>query len=91
MILHCLTDLPLHHDDAHAHFLPLSNWRFESPISYWDARHHGRLIAAVEMLFVLGSACVLVLRSPIKAWRIVGALTLLSYAMFFAFAAIVWQ
>ncbi len=91
MILHCLTDLPLHHDDAHAHFLPLSNWRFESPISYWDARHHGHLIAAVEMLFVLGGAGVLVLRSPIKAWRIVGALTLLSYAMFFAFAAILWQ
>ena len=33
-LLHMVFDLPLHHDDAPRHFLPLTNWRFESPISY---------------------------------------------------------
>ncbi len=90
MILHCLTDLPLHHDDAHAHFLPISSWRFRSPISYWDPRYYGRLFAAVEILFVLGGGGVLVLRSRLPAWRLIGALTLMSYAVFIAFAVIVW-
>ncbi len=62
MILHCLTDLPLHHDDAHAHFLPISSWRFESPISYWDPRHHGRLLGAAEILLVFSGGSVLVMR-----------------------------
>ena len=90
MILHCLADLPLHHDDAHAHFLPISSWKFESPVSYWDPRYHGRLLGAVEMSFVLCGAGVLVLRSRIRAWRIVGAVTLLAYALFIAFAVIFW-
>lgn len=52
-LLHCLSDLPLHNDDAHRHFLPLSQYRFISPISYWDPRHHGRAVALVERLLVL--------------------------------------
>lgn len=43
MALHTLGDLPLYHDDGHHHFFPLSNWRFESPISYWDPDHYGVL------------------------------------------------
>jgi hypothetical protein len=39
MMLHVAGDLPLHHDDGHRHFFPVSNWRFESPISYWDANY----------------------------------------------------
>ena len=38
MILHCFTDLLLHHHDSNRHFFPFSEWRFESPISYWDPR-----------------------------------------------------
>jgi len=34
MVLHHLCDLPLHHDDAHRHFVPLSDVRFTSPVSY---------------------------------------------------------
>ena len=40
MLLHVLGDIFLHHDDAHGHFFPLSNWRFMSPVSYWDPNHH---------------------------------------------------
>ena len=90
MILHCLMDLPLHHDDAHAHFRPISAWRFESPISYWDPEHYGQIFAGVEMLFILGGAGLLVFRSRLRAWRLVGAFTLVSYALFIAFAAIVY-
>ncbi|MDY6803247.1 MAG: hypothetical protein SXA11_05500 [Cyanobacteriota bacterium] len=53
MVLHCLLDLPVHHDDAHRHFFPLSNYRFISPISYWDPKHYGAIVAFVEMTMVL--------------------------------------
>lgn len=53
MVLHHLADLPLHHDDAHQHFWPLSAFRFISPVSYWDANHFGLLGATVELLLVL--------------------------------------
>ena len=91
MILHCLLDLPSHHDDAHAHFRPISNWRFESPISYWDAEHYGFIFASVEVLFVLGGAGWLMYRSRLRAWRLIGALTLASYALFIGFAMVVWR
>ncbi|MBE9066912.1 hypothetical protein IQ260_09620 [Leptolyngbya cf. ectocarpi LEGE 11479] len=59
VILHCLGDLPVHVDDGHRHFWPLSNFRFESPISYWDPDHHGRVFALVEFLLAL-----------IASWRV---------------------
>ena len=59
MLLHFVVDLPLHHDDAHRHFLPLSQWRFESPISYWDPAHGGVLGAGLEVVCVLASSAIL--------------------------------
>ena len=35
-LLHMLCDLPVHHHDAHRHFLPLTDWRFRSSVSYWN-------------------------------------------------------
>ncbi len=52
-ILHFLGDLPVHNDDAHRHFFPFSNYRFISPISYWDRKHYGSIVSLVEMLLVL--------------------------------------
>lgn len=52
MIVHCLCDLPVHHDDAHRHFVPLTNYRFISPFSYWDVRYFGKWVALVELLLV---------------------------------------
>lgn len=49
IILHCLADLPLHRDDAHRHFWPLTNYRFESPISYWDPAHNGDVFVIFEL------------------------------------------
>jgi hypothetical protein len=53
MILHSLGDLPVHNDDAHKHFFPFSNYRFISPISYWDRKHYVSIVSLVEMLLVL--------------------------------------
>lgn len=54
-----LIDLPVHADDAHRHFWPLSNWRFISPISYWDPDHYGRIISPLDMLLGLGCIAIL--------------------------------
>ena len=53
LVLHSLGDLPVHNDDAHRHFFPLSNYRFISPISYWDRKHHGAIVSLLELLLVL--------------------------------------
>jgi len=47
-LLHLVTDFALHHDDARAHFWPLSQWKFESPLSYWDSSHHSFYVIPVE-------------------------------------------
>jgi hypothetical protein len=57
MFLHVLFDLPLHNDDAHLHFYPFSNWRFSSPVSYWDPGHYGDIVAILEGVFgIVGCA-----------------------------------
>lgn len=57
--LHAALDLPVHREDAHRHFLPLSDWRFESPVSYWDPAHHGALGAGIETVAVIACAWIL--------------------------------
>jgi len=53
LICHSLLDFPVHHDDAHRHFFPFSDYRFISPLSYWDHSHYGHFVALAEVLFVL--------------------------------------
>jgi hypothetical protein len=88
MALHCLTDLPLHREDAHAHFWPLTSWRFLSPVSYWDPRHGGLLFLGAELALLVAAAFVLGRRS--HAWGRVGWATLAATAAFVAFAALAW-
>jgi membrane-bound metal-dependent hydrolase YbcI (DUF457 family) len=54
LVCHSLLDLPVHHDDAHRHFFPLSDYRLISPFSYWDTNHYGKAVAFIEMILVLG-------------------------------------
>ncbi|MEM6462403.1 MAG: cobalamin biosynthesis protein CobQ [Pseudomonadota bacterium] len=49
-LLHLATDFPVHADDAHAHFWPLTDWRFRSPVSYWDPARNGNWFALFEIL-----------------------------------------
>lgn len=58
-LLHIAFDLPLHHDDGRAHFWPATGWIFQSPLSYWDPAHHGRVVALLEAAAVFGLAIVL--------------------------------
>lgn len=59
LLLHACADFPLHHDDAHRQFFPFSDFRFASPVSYWDPRHHGAWGASFEL--VVTAVCVAVL------------------------------
>ncbi|AFY71714.1 hypothetical protein Pse7367_3478 [Thalassoporum mexicanum PCC 7367] len=52
-VLHSLFDLPVHNSDAHRHFYPFSNYRFISPLSYWDPKHYGLQVSIVERCLVL--------------------------------------
>lgn len=49
-LLHLALDFPLHNDDARVHFWPVSDWRFISPVSYWDRQHYGGIVGPLEML-----------------------------------------
>ena len=62
MMLHAAADLLTHHDDAHRHLWPLGDWRFASPVSYWDPRHHGLWFAPIE--------CAVALALLPLAWRL---------------------
>ena len=82
-LIHVALDFPLHADDAHRHFWPLSDWRFASPVSYWDPDHHGRLGSALETLGVVGAVAVLWRRFPRWSWRgLFGALLALQCLAF---------
>ena len=58
-LAHVLLDFPVHADDAHIHFWPLTEARFYSPISYWDRRHFGDIVGALEAVAGLLIAFVL--------------------------------
>ena len=49
-------DILLHFDDGHAHFCPFSDYRFASPVSYWDPSHYGGIFSIVEAVAVTGAA-----------------------------------
>ena len=59
MALHAVMDLPLHSGDGHRHFYPLSDFRFDSPVSYWDPSHYGAYAATGEALAAI-AACYVV-------------------------------
>lgn len=49
-LLHLLLYFALHHDDARRHFFPVSDWVWESPLSYWDSAHHAGWVAPIGAL-----------------------------------------
>lgn len=82
MGLHALGDLPLHHDDAHRHLYPFSDWRFHSPVSYWDPRHYGGIVAPLECLLVVVGSVVIYRCAHSSASK---ALVLILGAVYLAF------
>jgi hypothetical protein len=80
-LLHLFCDVPVHHDDAHRHFLPLSLWRFESPVSYWDPDHFGQYFIAIELLFAVVGCAYVGWTGKDFPMRTVAVTTLLLYAV----------
>jgi hypothetical protein len=90
-LLHMFCDLPLHHDDAHRHFLPFSQWRFESPVSYWDPKHYGRIFMWTEFAFAVGACFFVAWTGEHWPMRIVAFATLAIYLLFVVFAVVMWM
>jgi len=84
-LIHIALDFPLHADDAHRHFWPLSDWRFNSPISYWDPSQNGRMGGAIETITVLVASVMLWRRfSSFKPRLVLALLMALQLAAFAA-------
>ncbi len=84
-LIHIGLDFPLHADDAHRHFWPVTDWRFVSPISYWDPHANGWLGSLIETLCVLAAVALLWRRFPHLKWRLLFAgLAILQSAAFAA-------
>ncbi len=80
-LLHLGLDFLLHHDDGRAHFWPISSWIFQSPVSYWDPAHHGRLVGVIEIGASVALCLVLWKRFAGRAMRaLITALALLETA-----------
>ena len=73
MLIHCCFDFMTHHDDGHHHFFPLSDFVFESPISYWDRDHYGSIVAPIERLVMLVRFYLSIseVENPTCAWHLV--------------------
>lgn len=81
-LLHILLDAPVHGHDAYRHFWPLSDWRFYSPISYWEADLHARWVSLIEA-GLMGVGTIVLWRRLDALWVRIGlsfllALTLLA-------------
>lgn len=91
-LLHLAFDFPLHHDDGRAHFWPVSDWVFQSPISYWDTRHHAGIVGPVEMALSVIFCLVLMRRFPSTRSRLlITALMLVQTAPAFFWAFVFAQ
>ena len=86
-LMHLGFDVLVHNDDGRAHFWPLSNWVFQSPVSYWDPNHYGNIAGSIETALVVLCSGVLWLRF-IGLWMrvLIAALGLAQLAPFVIFS-----
>jgi membrane-bound metal-dependent hydrolase YbcI (DUF457 family) len=85
--LHLGLDFAFHHDDGRAHFWPITNWIFESPVSYWDPAQYGKIVGPVEV--ALSLLCCAILWRRFEGIWMRGLITLLGaieFAPFLIFA-----
>lgn len=89
-LLHMLCDLPVHHHDAHRHFLPLTDWRFRSPVSYWNPEFHGRTFALAELTLAVTASIYVAFRGRQLPMRIAGGTNAVLYFLGLMLMAIIW-
>ena len=78
-LLHVAFDFPVHNDDAHAHFWPITDWKFVSPVSYWNPEFYGVWVMAIELLLAITLSVVVWNRFTQPIPRIAIAIGLASY------------
>jgi hypothetical protein len=83
--IHSMIDFACHRDDAHMQFWPLSDWRFRSPISYWDPAHYGTYFSFFEAGLGLLMALVLFRRYKTVGIRMILAIAIFAYVAVPAF------
>ena len=83
-LIHIAGDMPVHADDAYRHFWPISDWRFYSPLSFWDVDHHAGWVGKIDMAIALVSIAVLWVRHPTRWVKIALSITALLYAALLA-------
>ena len=81
-VVHLSLDFPFHASDAHKHFWPLTDWRFHSPLSYWDTNHHSHYVMAAEVAVCL--VAISMLWQRFSGWLVRSSLAL----GFFSLAAV---
>lgn len=89
MLLHTFGDLPVHHNDAHRHFYPFIDWRFISPVSYWNSDHYGELMSVIEALSVLIGSVFLYLKYPSTRYWVSGIGA--TYLLYWSYVVVVWM
>ena len=83
-MLHLVLDFPLHTHDARMHFWPLTDWKFISPVSYWEGARGGDIVGWVEFSIVIGATFALFWRFRHSLWRwVFVAIAALQVAPFF--------
>jgi hypothetical protein len=56
VLLHAALDLPVHHGDAIRQFWPISDYRFISPVSYWDPNVFAAWMKPIEVALLSGAS-----------------------------------
>ena len=79
--LHISADFITHADDAYPQFWPFTDWRFFSPISYWQPEYYGRIVGLVEA--ALGLSLMIYLVMKFRQWviRVASVLMVLPYGV----------
>lgn len=78
-LLHSCIDFLVHREDAHMHLWPVTNWKFMSPVSYYDSAHYGRIFSLFEAALGLVLSIVLLRRFDATLLRIVLAIVMALY------------
>jgi hypothetical protein len=78
-LTHVAGDFFLHVNDAHAHFWPLSDWRFSSAVSYWDPRYYGQYFSVFEIVLGLSLCAILFRRFQSKIVQFILVLAMIAY------------
>jgi len=52
-LMHFLGDMFLHQEDGYAHFFPFSNYKYHSPVSYWNPEYFGGIFSVFEIFLIL--------------------------------------